>query len=297
MEWQRLFTDRRCLVLPRATLDSCGATRRQIADAMNSGQLVRVRRGFYVLPDTPKVVVQAIRIGGRVACVSTLSAARVFVFDRPATHVQLEPSTPRIRSPHNSAVSFDSSNRGGCRLHWRPLIDPTTAAPHTVGPIDAVVQSMYCQPERMAIATLDSAVHLGYLRDDQLGEVFRNLPGRFQRIRPLIDGRCESGLESVFRLMLVEAGLPFELQVHIPRVGDVDFLIAGKIVVETDGLEFHGPATARRDYSRDLELAALGYVVIRLNYQQVMFDQPGVLRAIHAAIGTLRVHNVGKRRR
>lgn len=266
----------------RAELTGRGFTAAGLTEAVRSGQLIRVRRGLYAMKDTHLPLVRAARIGGRLACVAALAASGVWVHDSRAVHLQLDREKSRLRSPRERFTPLSRDNREQCELHWRPLNDPDTASEHVVGPVDAMLDAVRCQEPWFAIASLDSALRSGYLQGHQLDAVFFHLPRRHQYLRALIDARCESGLETIFRLLMRDAGIAVELQVSVAGVGRVDFVVAGCIVVETDGAEFHGAATAERDYDRDLRLAELGYVVIRLNYRQIMYEQPRILAAIRA---------------
>ncbi|MEY2848731.1 MAG: hypothetical protein RI885_1396 [Actinomycetota bacterium] len=294
MDWGHLFSDTGVVIVERAHLAARGVSARAITDAVRSHELIRVRRGHYALPGTPAPVLEAVRVGGRLACTSALEAAGVFVFESSFTHVHLERPSSRHRAPRDSTKRFTQQNRDGCELHWRPLTDPAAAPAHVVGPVDAMIQAIRCQAPWMAVASLDSALRSGYVREHELSEIFAALPRRLRRLRRLVDRRSESGIETILRLMLIEAGLEFDLQVRIPRVGRVDFVVAGRLVIETDGRGFHGPATAERDYARDLELTAQGYWVLRLDYRQVMFQKAAVMAAISGALAVLDVHNSGR---
>ena len=280
----RLFGNGAVLIRTRRELLELGMSSRDVTAAVEDGALIRVRRGLYARPGTPDAVVRAVRIGGRLACVSVLQAAGVFVFEAPFPHVHLAHSASRQRSPGNARRPLTPLNRDGCELHWRPLLDAGGGASHRVSALDAVIHAVLCQEPWLAVATLDSALYTGFLAPSQLDVVFDHLPRRLQYLRALIEPQCESGLESVFRLLLLELGVPFEVQVSISGVGRVDFVLDGRVVVETDGHGFHGGDAIERDYDRDLVLASLGYVVIRVSYRQVFFAQGMVRAAILAAV-------------
>ncbi len=78
-------------------------------------------------------------------------------------------------------------------------------------------------------------------------------------------------------------------QVEFAGVGFVDFMVGERVVIEVDSEAWHGGAEQqRRDYARDLELAARGAIVIRVNYSQALYDHPGIVRAVLAALATAR---------
>lgn len=54
-------------------------------------------------------------------------------------------------------------------------------------------------------------------------------------------------------------------QVSIDRVGEVDFLIGDRLIIECDGKENHdGNSQRHKDLLRDAAAAALGYETLRL---------------------------------
>lgn len=272
------------VIRSRAELFAMGMTSRDITRAVSEGSLIRVRRGLYARHDTSDPVVRALQVGGRLACVSVLQAAGVFVFEAPLLHIHLARGASRLRSPGSSHRPLTPSGRDGCALHWRVLADDHNPLDHRVSAVDAMIQAIMCQEPRLAVASIDSALHRGFIQNHQLDVIFFHLPQRLQYLRELIDSRSESGLETVFRLMLVDLGIEHEVQVQVDGVGRVDFVLDGRIAVETDGSRFHGEPTRERDYDRDLALIARGYLVIRVNYRQVFFSPAGVIAALRAAL-------------
>lgn len=132
-----------------------------------------------------------------------------------------------------------------------------------------------------AVAAVDSAVRQKLVRlpDLSLYAAAQRGPGarRFQQVVGLADPRSGSVLESLLRLLLVEAGLlPFQTQ-HVIRdrfgnfVARVDFCWpAHRLVVEADGFAFHSDRDAyRRDRQRMNELELLGWRVLRFTWEDV----------------------------
>lgn len=275
-------------VRTRADLLAAGMSGRAITDAVRSGAIKRVRRDRYVVAGASDPLVKAVRVGGRLGCVSALAAAGVWTHAPGRVHVQLDREASRLRSPLDRGEPLSRANRGPCVLHWRDLVEPGSAGLASVGIVDAMIEAVVCQHPWYSVAALDDALHRGLLSAAQLDAVFFHLPPRFQYLRPLLDARSQSGLESVFRMLLRSAGHDFEIQVPIRGVGRVDFVVAGRLVIETDGLGFHGEAERGRDYDRDLALAARGYIVMRLSYRQVMYEQAKVLRALAIAVANAR---------
>ncbi|UUT35769.1 endonuclease domain-containing protein [Microbacterium elymi] len=140
---------------------------------------------------------------------------------------------------------------------------------------------------RHALATMDSAWHHGIVDEKKINAVFARLPRRFRRLRGLLDKRAESGPETLVRLMLRGLGCDAVVQVRIPRVGRVDIVVDGWLIVECDSEEFHSGWTAqKRDRRRDLEAAAQGYTTIRLLAEDILYHPERVLAALKAVLAT-----------
>ncbi|MBN9605381.1 MAG: DUF559 domain-containing protein [Actinomycetales bacterium] len=151
-----------------------------------------------------------------------------------------------------------------------------------VSVLDALLTAMLCQHPIDAVASVDSALHLGLVRMSDLRPHCRD--ARRRRILDLVDSRAESGLESIVRVALVLAGLRVESQVVIAGVGRVDLVVEGRVVVETDGAAFHRGPRRHVDYVRDSATAVGGLTPLRFDAAQVLDDLPSVMQAVIAAV-------------
>ena len=278
-------------IATRAQLRRLGVAALALTEAVRSGDLIRVRRGYYALPGTNPLLLQAVRVGGRLGCIAAAQSLGIWSHIPESAHIAMRHDTSRLRSPNDRFQTLTPQNTGGCELHWWPLPDAGNQSGHTVSAVEALAHIARCQPRGLALASLDSAVHQRLVGQADLARIFAVLPAKLQYLRPLIDGRCMSGIETLVRLMLLDAGIPFEVQAGFRGIGTVDFLVAGCVIVETDGHLGHDDALSRlRDYRRDAALVRLDYTVVRLSYAQVMFDPAGSLATIVAA---LRSHRRG----
>lgn len=90
--------------------------------------------------------------------------------------------------------------------------------------------------------------------------------------------RSESGTESLVRYRLRSRQIGVRPQVSIESAGRVDLLVGRRLVIEVDSVAHHTSTAAyRRDRRRDRRLAALGYLVVRLTYEEVMYEWDNVL--------------------
>lgn len=271
-------------------LKAQGVTDRQIRRSVQAGELIRLREGAFASAITPEACVAAGRARGRLACISELKRRGVFVLDHAVRHIHVPPTSSRLTthgaaprtggatSAAEPARASGRAERPG-RIH-RSILH---RAPHpnalSVEPFDAVVQAVQCQEPRAALATLDSAVHEGVLRADELDELFRALPSKHQALRPLVDGRAESGPETLMRLILRTLGCVFDLQVRIVGVGRVDFVVDGWLIVECDSEAHHATwEQQKEDHRRDQAAAAAGYAVHRVIAEDIMW-RPDSVRA------------------
>ncbi|TFC01175.1 endonuclease domain-containing protein [Cryobacterium mannosilyticum] len=289
MTWTDYFHENDVRIAETSALVAAGASWRSLRAATESGSLIRARRGQYALPGIDPHVLAAVRLGGRLACISAAAHAGVFVLDSTFTHIDLAPNASRLRAPHNRFQSLAPANRDGVELHWGRLIDPSACTEYSVGLVDALVQIVRCQEPRFALASLDNALHQRLIRPKAIAGIFAVLPGDIQYLCPLIDSRSESGQESVLRFVVQQAGFEFAIQVAIDGVGRVDMVVEGCIVVEADSRRFHeGWEAQARDRTRDCELAMLGYFSLRVLYRDIMYHPERVVAAIKGLLAASR---------
>ena len=278
------------VILTRGDLLAAGYSSRQLTHMVLDGRLLRPRRGLYALPQVAKSVIRSVRIGGLLGCVSAAAEMGVWVANGRRTHVWMPAHASRPRSPESSERAFTRRDRSGCTLHWSTLAHPWAATSHSVSAFDALIQIARCQPSDVAICAIDSALNGRLIGVDDLDEFFASLPERCHRLRAELDGRSMSGLETLVRLWCRRRGWAVQPQVEFVGIGFVDLIVNGCVVVETDGEEGHVGNEAR-DYDRDTQLVALGYTVLRFNYDQVVHRPDLVMIAIESA---LRMHRRGQ---
>lgn len=260
-----------------------GRSRRSIDAALAAGELIRVRKGTYISGLCPAPVADALAQGGRLDCLSLLLLLGVFVLESSRLHIQLDHGTTRV----------SERSRVGVVRHWRRSAAPPHQA--VADTVEALAQACRCQRPRAAIATLDSAWHLGLVDERGINAVFELLPRRFAPLRPLIERRSESGVETLVRLLLRALGCRVEVQVQIAGVGRVDLLVDGWLIVECDSKAHHeGWQKQRQDRQRDRAAAALGYTTLRVLAEDALFAPERVRDAVVGLrqARAVAVHNV-----
>jgi len=292
------FSARSTLCLSRQQLLAAGVPPRAIAAAVHSGVIVRARRGIYCLATAPVHVIRAVRVGGLAASTTAAETWGLWVPEERLTEVWLPSNASRLRSAESRRVPLARANRSRLRTHWEPLLDPDAATSWRVGAGDAVAQCFRRLSRDLAVAVLDSALRTGVVGHHELGSLAAVLPVRRRRWVHLADGRAGSGTESLIRLALYDAGLRVTPQVKIAGVGLVDLLVGTRVVIEVDSESWHStPEQRAEDYRRDLELYRLGFVVVRVSYEQAMRRRTEVVGAVLAAVRASRTTGSSMRHR
>lgn len=261
-------------LIPTFRLRQRGISPRRIAALCRASLLVRVRQGWYVLPGTPRPVIEAVRVGGQLTCHHALDLHGVWVLADNRLHVAVNRAATQLRAagdPRRRRAPDDP----GTRVHWRRVSAATTAMISTVS--DALTDYAVCAPEEHVATALDSALHLGLIGREH--PVARRFASRG------VIGVCESGTETLFWLRMRRHHLPIACQVRLTDVGRVDFLIGERLIVEVDGRAFHDTeSTFETDRRRDAHLSTLGYRVLRFSYRQVIDEWHLVESAVLAAV-------------
>ncbi|MGD8167762.1 endonuclease domain-containing protein [Herbiconiux sp. P16] len=280
------FLERAGGVASTAQLAVAGISAGAVNGAVARGAALRLRQGWVGLPGAPESVVRAVRLGGRVSCLSVLKTAGLWCAADPRMHVRVPAEARRLTSPINRGVPLGRPERFGVvvhRSHRAPFLDEPEGAVDTFA--WALLHSITCQSKIDAIVTLDSALKQGRVSRTELEFLVADLPAKYRAYLALTDPNAASGLETKARLGLRRVNITSRSQVKIRGVGYVDLLVGDRLVVETDGREWHTkPEAYAADRRRDLALAELGYLVLRLSYEQVMGEWDRIVAVIRAIV-------------
>jgi len=259
-------------------LHRAGATKYAVQAAVRRGDLVRVRRDWVAERACPPALVRAVRIGGRLTCVSAAQHLELWVVDDDRFHVAVPRSASRLR------VGAGSTPSRPALVHWSAPAVPVTART-VVDPIENILAHVArCQPHEAAVAAIDSAINRGLVRQAQLLRLASSIGGRFEMAVAESDGRADSGLETLPRVRLAQRGVQMVPQVRIDG-HDVDGLVGDRLVLQFDGDLFHSTAPDRqRDRREDARLALQGYTVLRYGTPDVMDEWEAAEAEILSAI-------------
>ena len=256
-------------------------SRRSVAAAVRSGEIVRLRRGVYGHPALAADLAVTIAYDG---VLSHTSAASVWRLPLLAA-----PEKPHITLP------TDRNARSGppAILHWADL-PADDVRKHRTSLERTVLDCARILPFGEALAVADAALATGRLSRDELelsAAAMRGVgrPNAIQ-VAAAATGLSGSFLESILRSLLVMAGIDgFEPQVLVDTGAFRARVDLGhrqlRLALEAEGYEFHGSA---HDFAADCrrydELVSAGWLVLRFTYQQVMGDPAWVIATIRSAI-------------
>ena len=282
-----------------AELRQRGRSTREIRRAIDQLVVSEVRKGHFVTPGAAVDVVRAVRVGG-IATATTASRAlgiwtppdpppgTLVVRGRRAPdrlQVAVPHNASRLRDPDDAASPFVRSPR--TVLHWSDAAELAGSDRTRIASVPLLLKHVFLsQPPERALAVLDSALHLRFLRPEDLPRIAALLPERLEPVVLAADARAESGIETIVRYLLRLRGLRVEIIVGLRGVGTVDLVVEGRLIIECDGREFHDDDEAfERDRTRDLNSARERYRTLRVSWFKVLFEWHLVEEAVFAALG------------
>ena len=253
-------------------------SRRALRDLVEEGAVVE-RGGVVFAPGTDWPLIACRMLGGLLTCHSALAYYSLPELPHPgAVHVAIPSSRGRVRPLAGVVVHREPAR-------WPPGMSPPVAPPRLL-----VARMLRCAEETPAVVVADAALRRGLVSRAELAAMLRsNRSGgplghrRLARCRE----KARSPIESIARLELEDAGHSVEVGVDVPGVGEVDMLVDDRLLVETDGYQFH---SSKGDWSNDRRreqgLIAQGRLWVRLTYDDVMSGR--TVPVVEAALNGLR---------
>lgn len=253
-------------------------SRRALRDLVEGGAVVE-RVGVVFAPGTDWPLIACRMLGGLLTCHSALAYYSLPELPHPGTvHVAIPSSRGRVRPLAGVVVHREPAR-------WPPGMSPPVAPPRLL-----VARMLRCAEEIPAVVVADAALRRGLVSRAELAAMLRsNRSGgplghrRLARCRE----KARSPIESIARLELEDAGHSVEVGVDVPGVGEVDMLVDDRLLVETDGYQFH---SSKGDWSNDRRreqgLIAQGRLWVRLTYDDVMSGR--TVPVVEAALNGLR---------
>jgi very-short-patch-repair endonuclease len=234
----------------------------------SQGRLHRIHRGVYAvghaaLSQQGRWMAAVLSLGDK-AALSHRSAAALWKL-LPDSRGSIEVSVPG---------NGGRSRRQGVRLHRSPSLNASDTTRREGIPVTTPARTI-ADLRRVAPALAARALR-------QAAVVGLHLP------EEVAADHTRSELESRFLNLCRRHRLP-PPEVNVP-VGPytVDFLWREKrLIVETDGYRYHrGRQAFEDDRARDMQLRLLGYEVLRVTYQQLMFQKASLVKALRSVLET-----------
>lgn len=250
---------------------AAGFSRHAVSKEIDGRRMLRIRRSWIALRDCEPELQAAVRVGGRLTCVSAARRLGLWVPpDDTAVHVSVRPESGR-------------HDRKSLVLHWGRGPAPTPKHATVEPLINTLNHVARCLAPFLALTIWESALNTSLISLDEL----RSVGWRGSRacgLAELAGTLADSGLETQFITLMRAIGVPVRQQVWIDG-HPVDALIGDRLVVQLDGFAHHGDAASRRrDIEADARLRLRGYIVIRFDYFQLFFEPAYVQETIRTAI-------------
>lgn len=228
----------------------------------------QVRRGWYASRSADPLVVRAVSAGGVVGCTSALRLRRVWVPDTTTLHIRYSPRARRSRAGVRSCQPY--------------RLDPPIVG--AVDPMEiAVASAANCLDVEGLIVVLDSMLNKQMIEMADVRAIVAASRFAHLNLAERCDARSESGTETIIRLRLRALGIHLRTQVAVAGVGRVDLLVGDRLIIEADSREHHLPRY-QVDRTRDRVATGLGFLVIRLTYEDVMYRWDAALVDILSVI-------------
>jgi very-short-patch-repair endonuclease len=260
-----------------------GARDHDLTRAVRSGDVVRVRNGWYsTLPET-SLPLRAVRVGGRLTGISAIEAAGGWVLAEHPLHVAVNDNAARLRAQYNRHERFAPGSPRGVMLHWEPREQRNTGTSVSVALVDALERVVLDEDFEVAIAALDWALRMQQIDVIDFERLILRLPRERREIRDWVDERCDSLPESLARTRLRLAGHAVVSQMPMTGGRAIDLVVDDVVAMETDGEEFHANRFLA-DRHKDLDMTIMGYHPLRAAARSVFSDWAHVEAAIDMAI-------------
>jgi very-short-patch-repair endonuclease len=249
-----------------AELRARGETIASIRREIEAGRLERVITGWYATPSTDREAIRAMRLGGRLGCVSALRVHGAWCPPDQGMHVEFPSSASGRRLASRGAPD-------GAVAHWHGR-EAATGSAFPVAPIDlAVARMLLCQPPHLAIAALDSLLFRRLITENRLRAVLAAGPQRMRFLADHLEPRSEEGIESIVRFRLAMAGVKASVQVTLRTRDRLDLVVDDWLVLELDGRATHAQARAfTADRVRTARLLRGSRVVLQFAYATILYD-------------------------
>ncbi|MBM7369303.1 type IV toxin-antitoxin system AbiEi family antitoxin domain-containing protein [Gordonia hydrophobica] len=251
----------------RRELAAKGIDNKLLAALLKSGDLIRLRPGWFAIRSHDANVASAVRDGGVLTCVDALTFHEAWV---PPGHDR------RLHLRRNRGMR-------GKNKACTPLVGSLPTARCAVDSVEAALLcAARCLEMDEWIAVCDSYLHSGATTFEDLKACFGDSGAVVREWLGRTDGRCMSGTESMTRVRLQSLGFDVVVQPAIPGVGLADLRV-GILVLECDSMLYHSSKEDyERDRRRDRQTMIDGWLTLRLTYDDIIYGWDQTLADIRA---------------
>ncbi|MEV4991173.1 endonuclease domain-containing protein [Pseudarthrobacter sp. LMD1-1-1.1] len=253
----------------RPALARLGVDDAALRRAMRAGVL-QPDRGLYALPTAPPDLVAVLRNRELLTCSSAAAAYDLWSL----------PSDGRRHVHHRRQEAVLSGS-----VHHAGLLLPPSRFQPVAALADVLIHALRCLSFAESLVMVESAVSRGEMTVDFLRQ---RLPGkrngRARAVLDWVDTGADSLLETLARTYFRQAGISVEAQVYLERVGYVDLLLDGWLVVELDGRHHAEWKQVQKDHRRNNESAIQGYTALRYYYADVVHRPHEMVQQVLAVL-------------
>jgi very-short-patch-repair endonuclease len=247
-----------------STVRQAGFSDRAIRAAVAGGGVVRRRHGVLALQAAHEDIVAALSANGLLTCASGARHNGIWVLH--------EPRPLHLLCRHGNAKGFV--------IHRESVVEAQQIRP-VASLTDTLLHSLRCLPDVEAALMVESALRQGRTNLDYLRERLPgNRNGAARKVLSLVDGSADSAIEVLARILFRQAGIRTETQVELSGIGNVDFLLEGRLIVELDGGSHLQPRQVKKDRRRNNAGTVNGYLVLRYDYSQIVYQRETVLAEV-----------------
>ena len=241
-----------------------GYTVERIRAEIGAGVLEGVIRGWCCRPGTDRGAVRAMRLGGRISCVSALALHGGWLPPETGLHIGFPSYASGRRMARRTAPE-------GTVAHRHPKA-ASTGSSFAVTPVEhAIADLLVCRPPAFVVATLDSLLHERVVQRNRIGALVLRGPLKTHSLAGRLNPGSGSGIESIVRFGLWSAGIHGRIQVAVRGAYRVDVLIDDWLVLELDGWGTHAQERAfTKDRTREATIMRDGRIVLRFSSATVM---------------------------
>ncbi len=228
-------------------------SRYSVRRLIESGQLTRIKRGWFADGTADPLAIRAQRAGLQIGCLSGCQKHGIWV--------------PPLEGDH----LIIPTKRGGIPELTGQLHRCRTSTPGPLATLrECLHQVLLFHDAETGLVVLESAVNLGKIPVAEARELIGLVPKRKQHQLRFFAPSAQSGSETRVRYFLQRHRIPVFPQVYIPGVGRVDLVVGNSLIIECDSRAHH---STERDYqidrTRDFSSMMTGRETVRLGYGQI----------------------------